>query len=277
METRLTLRIDGPGVQAGKIAVADLQRIVRPLELAVQALLPATLTGGGGRAKRPKARFLLSGLSQGSAVAQLELEEIEPRQSLMDLDSDPLRELVAGIEDSKDAKYLLPPSASQQIQRMAERLPAGVDSIELSLAGAAGRARIARRDPTTPLEIRERRTISGRLSAVDFGAGQAQLQLQAGKQQRKKLQVVQLRFPDDLAADVQQYARQLVVAQGEATVFAAGGIQSLAVERIWAEHDDRRGLWPAKRFRWPAPEERLENFDVEDFLENIHGVDEDDE
>ncbi len=280
VETQLTVRIVGPGVPPGKIALKDLQRIVHPLEQAVQELLRATEhpTGDAGRAKRPKARFLLSGLGQGSAIADLELDmEIDPEQNLLGLDSDPIRDLITGIQDSEHSKYLLPPSASQQIKRMAERLPPGVDLIELSLAGAEERAQIQRRDPTAPLEISERRTISGRLIAVDFGAGRARLQLQAGKQQRKKLKVAQLRFADELATDMQQCIRQLVVAQGEATVSAAGGIQSLAVERIWAEHDDRRGLWPAKRFRWPAPEELLDNVDVEDFLENIHGVDEDDE
>ncbi len=264
METRLSVRIVGPGVRPGKIALRDLQRIVHPLEQAIQALLPAPSAGTG--------RLLLSGLGKGSAVAELELDiELQPR--LPTLESDPIRQLIAGIEDPEQP---LPPEADHHIARMASHLPAGVDRVELTLHGTEARAQIPRRDPAPAPSTTETRTISGRLISVNFGSRRAHLEVPSTNRRRKHRKLVQLRFADELATDMQQCARQLVTATGKATV-SAGGVQSLEVEKIWVEYDDRRKLWPAKRFRWPSPDELLDNFDVQDFLENIHGVDEDDE
>ena len=97
MQQRLSVRIAGPGVLEGKIALRDLQRVVRPLEQAVRALLPASkpAPSEGGGPRKPAVRFLLSGIRSGSAVAELEADtELDPM--LGDLSWDPLDRLVQG-------------------------------------------------------------------------------------------------------------------------------------------------------------------------------------
>lgn len=274
METRLTVRIDGPGVQRGRIALKDLQRIVHPLEQAVRALLPATEPPAqkGGRAKKPEVRFLLFGeIGDGSATANLELDT-NLNQSLPTLDSDPLLRLVAGIQHPEE---ILPAEASRPIVRMAAHLPPGVDYVELTVSGTDTQGRILRHDllqaPTATTELR---TVSGRLIEVNFGRGRARLQVQATSRRRKKSDVVHLRFSDELAGDMQSSARQLVTIEGVAQIDSSDDIDWLDVQRVFVEYDDRRALWAPKRFSWPAIEDRLENVDVDDFLRHIHGVDE---
>ncbi len=277
MENRLTVRIDGPGVQRGKIALKDLQRIVHPLEQAVRALLPATepSTQKGGRARKPDVQFLLFGeIGEGSATANLELDT-SLYQSLPSLDSDPLLQLVAGIQHPNGN---LPADAVRPIERMASHLPPGVDFVELTITGSETRARILRHDleqPTTATT--ELRTVSGRLIEVNFGKGRARLQVPTTSRRRKRSEVVHLRFSDELAGDMQSSARQLVTIEGIAQIDLADDIDWIEVQRVFVEYDDRRALWAPKRFTWTAVEDRLNNVDVDDFLHNIHGVDEEDE
>lgn len=276
MERRLTVRIHGPGVPRGKVALKDLQRIVRPLEQAVRATLPFTepSTTEGGKGKRPDARFLLLDIREGSAVAELELET-ESMQSLPSLEFDPVRELLAGIATPPSQERN---SLNRRLERMARGLPAGVDWIELSHDDLDEPVRIFRIvDTESTQQSTVIRTISGRLLEVNFGAGIARLQVPSNRERLRRPSRILLRFPDELAADMQRCLRQMVSVRGEAKVRDTGDLHEMLVQQINVEFDDRRALWPQKRFRWPTIEERLEDVDVEAFLETVHGVDEDDE
>ncbi|MXX81637.1 MAG: hypothetical protein F4Y69_11515 [Chloroflexi bacterium] len=280
METRLAVKIDGPGVQPGKIALKDLQRIVHPLEQAVRALVPPTEPPSreGGRPKKPSVRFLLVGeIGTGSATANLELDT-DIGLSLPSLEAEPIPALVSGVQHP-DA--LLPAEAANPIKRMAATLPEGVDVVVLAypdLEDPVLQVEIVRNDhgrrQSTSAEIQ---TVSGRLTEVNFAHGRARLQVPSVSSRRQRAEFIQLRFGDELAADMQRCARQLVSARGEATVSPTGDLQTVNVQRIWVEYDDRSGLWASKRLNWPEIEDRLDNVDVDDFLTNIHGVDEEPE
>ena len=275
MEQRLTVRIAGPGVPVGKIGLKDLQRIVHPLEQAVRALLPANEPPPptGGRPRQPAVRLLLSGIEPGSAIANLELEaELAP--TLDSFAPDPLEQLVAGAgADGGD----LPDDSRRHLNRMARGLPHGFDYVELTLPGRSLSARIYRHDPDEILgETEAILTISGRLVAIDFRNGTARLQIQSGGKRKVGMQLIALRFPDEFANDMQRCARQHVSAHGVATMTAGGVVESLAVQRIHVDLDDRRGLWAAKRFTWPGADERLDNVDMEEFLRTSRDDGEDD-
>ena len=275
METRLTVRINGPGVRPGRIALKDLQRIVHPLEQAIRALLPASVPSSrkGDAQKKPVVRLLLSGIGEGSAIADLELDTTFV-ESLPGMSTDPIAQLLSGIQDPG---LSLPPEASSPIDRMASRLPFGIDVVELTVRGSDARAEIRRHDPLERAPASEEtRTVSGRLTEVNFASGRARLQIQSTNRRKKQPSVVHLRFTDELAADMQRSARQFISVSGVAQVDASGNVETLDVQRVIVQYDDRRALWPQKRFRWPTIEERIENVDVEAFLETVHGVDEDD-
>jgi len=274
MERRLIVRISGPGVLEGKIALKDLQRIVHPLEQAVGALLPAgrPTASKGGRPRRPAARFLLSGIAAGSAVADLELEtDLEP--TLANFDGDPLSRLIEGAEEGGAE---LPDAARGHLERMAQHLPLGVECVELALREAGASARIYRSDPAKQAAGGQAvLTRSGRLIAVDFRKGTAQLETQGSRKGKAGARRIRLKFPDELANDMQRCARQQVSVRGAATIGATGAVNSLDVQWIQAEFDDRRLLWAPKRFRWPAPDQRIDNVDMDEFLRTSR--DDDDE
>ena len=275
MQQRLSVRIAGPGVLEGKIALRDLQRVVRPLEQAVRALLPASKPAAseGGGPRKPAVRFLLSGIRSGSAVAELEMDtELDPM--LGDLSWDPLDQLVQGAAGNGAQ---LPKLASDHLDRMARSLPDGVDFVELGLHDSGTSARIYRRAPAdVAVGTDELLTISGRLVSVDFRAGVARIEVPAILKRNVGTQLLVLRFPDELASDMQRCARQHVAAHGVATKTAAGIVESLAVRWIQAVIDDRPGLWAPKRFTWPSADERLDNVDMDEFVRTSRDDGEDD-
>lgn len=264
MERKLTIRIDGPGVAAGKIALRDLQRIVHPLEQAVRALLPRLPMGSAGAAgeRRQSVQFLLSGIADGSAVAEGSLAvEASMAESLFD--DDPFERLVAGISDGGQK---LPSQALRCIERLRRNLPEGVETVEIALSGQAGRVTLLPlADIETPVAVTERRTLSGRLVEIDFSAKRAKLEVPAVKG-RKSTRKISLRFADELAGDMQRLARQLVAAVGLATLYEDGDVRELDVTGITLQIDDRGALWPPKRFKWPTKDQLLSNVDMEEFL-----------
>lgn len=275
MKRQLSIRVAGPGVPEGKFALRDLQRIVHPLEQAVQALLPPSKPAGSkpGRARRPDVQFLLSGIEAGSAIATGEMDtDIAPTFESFELE--PLDLLLDGM-NATDSR--LPRKTRQRLDWIAQNLPTGVDFVELSLSNNGKSARLYRRDPDEPTEKTERlRTLSGRLISINFRVGSARLEVQADRRRKTGPQLVPLRFPDELANDVQRCARQQVSIHGIAVIKASGTIESFSVQRIRVELDDRRGLWAPKRFQWPTAAERLDNVDMQAFLQTSREDDEED-
>ena len=274
MERRLSIRMAGPEVPEGKFALRDLQRIVHPLEQAVRALLPASKPDGTqkGRPRKPQVRFLLSAIESGSAVASGEIDmDMEP--TLENFGIEPLILLVDGL-DGTSAQ--LPENSRRHLDRIAQNLPAGVDYVELTVPAEEKSARIyRRRQPNQPTGRAEKAaTLLGRLMSIDFRNGFARLEVQAERQQKAAAQMVLLRFPDELANDLQRCARQQVSVHGVAMLDAGGAIESLNVQRIHSTLDDRQGLWAPKRLRWPTPDERLNNVDMQEFLRTSSEEDE---
>ena len=265
MERRLSIRMAGPGVLDGKFALRDLQRIVHPLEQALRAILPASKppSSRGGRPRKPQVRFLLSGIESGSAIANGEIDtDLDP--TLNDLDLEPLTLLVDGVNGVNGQ---LPDESRRNLERIAQNLRPDVDYVELTLPDQKKSARIYRRDLDKPTAaVEEALTLSGRLISIDFRTGLARLEVQADRRQKAAARQVSLRFPDELANDMQRCARQQVVVRGGAALNANRAIELLTVQRIQVALDDRRGLWAPKRFRWPSAEERLDNVDMDEFL-----------
>ena len=266
MERRLSIRMAGPEVPEGKFALRDLQRIVHPLEQAVRALLPASTPDGiqKGRPRKPQVRFLLSAIESGSAVASGEIDmDLEP--TLENFEVEPLVLLVEGLGGTSAQ---LPESSRRHLDRIAQNLPTGVDYVELTVPAEEKSARIyRRRQPDQPTGRTEKTaTLSGRLMSINFRNGLARLEVQAERQRKAAAQMVLLRFPDELANDVQRCARQQVSVHGVAMLDAGGEIESLNVQRIRSTLDDRQSLWAPKRLRWPTPDERLDNVDMQEFL-----------
>lgn len=274
MERRLSIRMAGPEVPEGKFALRDLQRIVHPLEQAVRALLPASQPDGirKGRPRKPQVRFLLSAIESGSAVASGEIDmDMEP--TLENFGVEPLVLLIEGL-DGTSAQ--LPENSRRHLDRIAQNLPAGVDYVELTVPAEEKSARIyRRRQPDQPAGRAEKAaTLSGRLMSIDFRNSLARLEVQAERQQQAATRMVLLRFPDELANDLQRCARQQVRVRGVALLDAGEEIESLNVQQIHSTLDDRRGLWAPKRLRWPTSDERLDNVDMQEFLRTSSEEDE---
>ncbi len=273
MEQKLTVTIDGPGVRQGKIALRDLQRIIHPLEQAVQALLPRQprTSSRASASSRQPVRFLLSRIDSGSAVAEGSLV-VEATIAESMFNDDPLDRLINGLT-SQDAE--LSTRAKRYIERLQRNLPIGVESIDIAIPGLPGKARL---EPLSRVEARlpstDERTVTGRLMEINFRAKRALLEIPR-VMGRRSTQQIALQFPDELASDMQRLARQLVVVDGRAALADNGAILKLELDSIALYIDDRTGLWPAKKFRWPTPEERLTNVDMEEFLRSSKDLYED--
>ena len=180
------------------------------------------------------------------------------------MDPDPIARLLEGCQARGEP---LPARAQHHLERMMRNLPMGVEFIELRSPKTGVVAKLARRVPEPPpLDSIEVRTISGRLIEVDFRTGRARLQTPPVSDRRTAPVLLSLRFADELANDMQRLARQMVSVQGQAELTSSGAIQSLTVERISLDFDDRHGLWAPKRFKWPTNEELWADVDVEEFL-----------
>ena len=275
MEQQLTLRIEGPGVIPGRIAPGDLQRIVQPLEQAVRALLPVmpSSVSGPRNDDRPQVRFLLSGIESGSAVTSGDLT-VEATLSRSMFDDDPLDRLISGL-NSEDKQ--LPARVMRYIERLQRNFPIGVETICVEVSGNGGKAtlRPLKQNGACAL-LEEERSLTGRLMEVNFLAKRAQLEVQRARGGRPT-QRISLQFEDELAGDMQRCARQLVSVKGRATLNRTRDVQRLDVSGIALQVDDRRALWPQKKFRWPTPDERLSNVDMAEFLLTSSDYDEDDE
>ena len=275
MDQRLIVTIDGPGVEQGKIALRDLQRIIHPLEQAVRALMPRLPEGAAGPqlAGRQSVRFLLSGIESGSAVAEGSLAvEATIVDSMFDVD--PLERLVSGLTQEG---HELPKQVKRYIERLQRNFPDGVETVQIAIPGLVDSATLL---PLKAVEVpalfAEERTVTGRLMEINFVSRRGLLEVQRARGKRP-IRRISLRFNDELAGDMQRCARQLVSAKGRASLGPDSEIRLLDVTGIALHIDDRSSLWPSKKFRWPTKEERLTNVDMAEFLLTSSDNEEDDE
>ena len=275
MERKLTVRIDGPGVEQGRIALRDLQRIIHPLEQALKALVPSPPTNQSARSdsRSQPVRFLLSGIDAGSAIAQGSLL-IEATLAEPMFEHDPVDQLIKGLANEHPA---LPARAMRHIERLRRRLPEGVDSVEIEIAGLAEAAHLAPLEAVAPQGTHQAaRSLSGRLMEINFLSRRAILEIPAARGRRTTRRIA-LRFSDESAGDMQRFARQLVVVDGMATIEERGAISEMEVSAISLQLDDRTAMWPAKKFHWPSPDERLANADMDEYLRSSQDVHEDEQ
>ena len=113
MEKRFTIRIEGPRVRRGKIAVDDLHAILDPLQAAVRAMLPSSRDA-------ERINLLVSGIGAGSATAEVELDFVESPE-LPGFERDLIAEL---IDAASDPVVALPVGARNALDRVSKK-PAG--------------------------------------------------------------------------------------------------------------------------------------------------------
>lgn len=254
MEKRFTIRIKGPRVQRGKIAVDDLHAILDPLQATLRAMLPP-----GGDAER--VNLLVSNLGAGSAAAELELDSAESPE-LPGFARDPIAEL---IDAASDPAVTLPLCARAALDRVSENLPEGVESVELYYSALEKSTTITRAEPPPQTRLREEyRAVEGRLVEVDFEAGAARLQVQPAAQGGQS--AVRFEFDDGFGDELQRFARQIVRVHGVAQLDEQGAIAALKAIQLEQVCDDRRAMWVPKRFKWPADDEVIDDPNIEEFL-----------
>lgn len=254
MEKRFTIRIEGPRVRSGKIAVDDLHAILDPLQAAVRAMLPS-----GGDAER--VNLLVSGIGAGSATAEVELDSAET-PALPGFERDPIAEL---IDAASDPAVALPLRARNALDRVSKNLPGGVESVELRCSALEKSATITRADPLPQTPLREAyRAVEGRLVEIDFEAGVARLQVQPAAEDGQS--AVSFEFDDSFGDELQRFARQIVRVHGIAQLDDQGRVATLKAIQLEQARDDRRAMWAPKRFKWPSDDEVIHDPDIEEFL-----------
>lgn len=254
METRFTVRIEGPRVQSGKIAVDDLLAILDPLQTAVRAMLPS---GRGA----DHVNLLVSNIGAGSAKAEVELDSVEAR-TLPGFERDPIAELIDAVADPA---IKLPRRARNALDKVSKNLPDGVETVELSCAALEKSTTITRAEPLPEEPLREAyRAVEGRLVEVNFQTGAARLHVQPAVKDGPA--AVQFEFDDSFSDELQRFARQIVRVHGIAQLDARDAITALKVIQLEQIRDDRRGMWAPKRFKWPGEGEVIDDPHIEDFL-----------
>ena len=254
MEKRFTIRIEGPRVRSGKIAVDDLHAILDPLQAAVRAMLPS-----GGDAER--VNLLVSGIGAGSATAELELDFVESPE-LPGFERDPIAEL---IEAASDPAVALPLRVRDALDQVSQNLPDGVESVELCCSALEKSATITRAAPPPQTPLREAyRAVEGRLVEINFQAGVARLHVQPDAKGGQS--AVRFEFDDSFGDELQHLARQIVRVHGIAQLDDRGSVAALKAIQLEQVRDDRRGMWASKRFKWPSDDEVIHDPNIEEFL-----------
>lgn len=254
MEKRFTIRIEGPRVRSGKIAVDDLHAILDPLQAAVRAILPS-----GGDAER--VNLLVSGIGAGSTTVEVELNYAESPE-LPGFERDPIAEL---IDAASDPAVALPLGARDALAQVSKNLPDGVESVELHCSALEKSTTITRADPPPEQTLREEyQAVKGRLVEIDFQTGVARLLVQPTAEDGQS--AVRFEFDDSFGDELQHLARQIVRVHGIAQLDDRGGVAALKAIQIEQVCDDRRGMWAPKRFKWPSDDEVIHDPDIEEFL-----------
>lgn len=254
MEKSFTVRVEGPRVQKGKIAVDDLLGILEPLQAAVRAMLPASNAA-------EQANLLVSNIGAGSTTAEVELDLVKSVE-LPGFERNPIAELIDAVSDPA---IELPPRARNALDRVAKNLPGGIDVVEICCSSLEKSTRITRAVPLLEEPLREEyRAVEGRLAEVDFHTGVARLQVQPATKDGQS--AVKFEFDDSFADELQRFARQIVRVHGIAQLDAKGAVRALTAVQVEHIRDDRRGMWAPKRFKWPSDDEVIHDPNIEEFL-----------
>lgn len=275
MERELSVRLRGPAVDGGGVAVRDLLAVVSPIERSILSMLPDA-PDEDGRTAKPYGLKLI-GVASGSCIIALELSGPEPGV-LAGLSADPINELTSQI--AGDDSDRLPPVRTL-VKHLQAHMPVGVEAVELGPPSGTIKATISKnpvpaQEPAVEAAGREF-TFSGRLISVDWNGLEAAVELPPSSQRGRKRRVVHLAFRDEDAGLMQDLARRFVTVRGFArSPMLVHGAQ-VQMHEIEEAADDRAGLWPLPRFRWPRDDQLVAGVDPYAFYDMFHEADADDE
>ena len=275
MERELSIRLRGPAVDDGGISVRELEAIVSPIERGIRSMLPDFSDGEGHRGKQYELK--LTGVASGSCVVALELSGPEPA-ALEGLSADPINELTSQIAGGGAGMF---PPVRTLVEQLQVHMPDGIDSLELGPATGSARATISKSSAPAQESAADpagREVVFvGRLMSVDWTKLEAAVELPSAAQRNGKHRVVQLAFRDEDAGLMQDLARHLVKVRGFAQPPELVHGARVQMHEIAEEADDRAGLWPLPRFRWPRDDQLVAGVDPYAFYEMFHEADADGE
>lgn len=274
MERNLSLKFTGPAVEGG-MPIRDLAAIVGPIEKRIQEMLPPA--SKSDESETADYSLKLTGVSAGSFVVALDLAGPEPG-GLAGLEVDPIKELTAQIASGGGE---MPRAARTLVEQLQARLPQGIETLEIGPAGSTDRATIARRVPDGGVADQRSAgrvvTFSGRLRAVDWGRQRAAVELPSTSPQARRYRVIELSFRDEDADLMQMLSRKMVQITGYTDRPDLPSRAHVELYEIAEAKDDRDGLWPSPRFRWPRDEDLIDSVDPYAFYDIFHEADADGE
>lgn len=274
MERNLSLKFTGPAAEGGML-IRDLAAIVSPIEKRIREMLPPT--SNDEEAETADYALKLTGVSPGSFVVALDLAGPEPG-GLAGLEADPLKELTAHLA-SGDGE--MPRASRTLVEQLQARLPQGIETLEIGPAGSTDRATIARQVPDGGIADQRAAgqvvTFSGRLRAVDWGRRRAAVELPSISSQARRHRVIRLGFRDEDADLMQMLGRKMVQITGYTNRPDLPSGAHVELYEIAEAKDDRDGLWPSPRFRWPRDEDLIDDVDPYAFYDMFHEADADGE
>lgn len=184
-EPALRIRVEGPGVRPGRLALADLMHVGRHLQTAVERI--ALVLRGGATSLRPGrrpaevaelCRLDLVGFGPGSAVLELDLAQPDRPFPALDLGETALDCLVRGLQELGESSELPAGWDSGVLvawRELGSLLDRGVDRIEIERSGTGGPTRTVFTQEVRNRLIRQIRApvpnliaVEGRLLMADF-------------------------------------------------------------------------------------------------------------
>lgn len=275
MERELSVRFRGPAVDDGGVPVRDLLAVVEPIERSILSMLPDP-PDMDGRPGKPY-ELKLTGVTSGSCAVALELSGPEPA-TLEGLPADPINELATQIASDGSDRSL---AVRMLVERLQTHMPDGIDEVELGPMSGITRATIARisvstQEPAGDADGREV-VFVGRVVSVDWNDLEAAIELPPVSRRSRKHRVVRLAFRDEDAGLMQDLARRLVAVRGFAQSSKLVDGAQVQMHEIAEAADDRAGLWPLPRFRWPRDDQLVAGVDPYAFYDMFHEADDDGE
>lgn len=269
MERILTIGLSGPGVAASQFPTADLFGMFKPIEAAVQAIIAAdgahaphaanSAANGVDRAGE-NAQFSWWVTARGSDIGEAQLTLYPPGwPTLDDLSTriDPLQRLVDGISGGEPA---LPPQAAAALAEIAAAIPTEHDLVRMRCDWTiASFGRDWARPPQAPPPKR----LHGWLWGVDSARGEARLQAQ--REDARTPFAATLRFEPTLASAAKRFERSRVCLPVFETDQPRGTLPTFHAQAI-EQHPCRHIPPDTKLFRWPTPDEQIQDPNIDEFI-----------
>jgi hypothetical protein len=303
---RFEVRIEGEGIQPGKLAIRDLDKLAPLLQAGLERTArvlrrePGSAPGPLPRDIQLATDLLLVGIEAGSANLVLELpvpEEAEEQEGLFplpprDLGQRAMDAFVRGLHELERGAAEVPDDWDNAVMEIAEDLATFSTErdviIEVSSETSGHRTQKARLSPTSRDRFRVRhapvrrpRAARGKLFLVDLKAGRIDVEDEKGRR-------VQCHFPAELEGQVKRLVGEIVLVSGEEEVDLAvsrpGRVEILSLEpageevslagdfwlnRSAAEQTRNQGVVPISSVTDLAAAEDFDEGELELFIETI--------